>query len=228
MKLYLRNNHIVVNLDGDYYIVDTGSPISFNYRAQPEIEIYGYGFPFNSMIGCSKEIADSLTEMDISGFIGLDILRKTDLSISFTDGSIFFNLAFLDDPHAEYTCIPFEYFRNTYIVTSSLFLGSPLNNAIIDSGARISYLSPRILPLLECTNEGYIDNSPEYGVLEGHYYCGKLKSTVTNSRLDRRVKVGQLPPVLDVFGLFDAIIGITDLTDGRIIFDFGKQIIYLS
>ena len=65
-------------------------------------------------------------------------------------------------------------------------------------------------------------------MLEGHYYCGKLKSTVTNSRLDRRVKVGQLLPVLDVFGLFDAIIGITDLTDGRIIFDFRKQIIYLS
>ena len=228
MKLYLPNNHIVVNLNGDYYIVDTGSPISFNYRAQPEIEIYGYGFPFNSMIGCSKDIADSLTGMDICGFIGLDILRRMNLSISFTDGSIFFNLAFLDDPHAKYTCIPFECFCNTYIVTSSLFLGSPLNNAIIDTGARISYLSSRILPLLNCTDEVYTDNSPEYGIIEGRCYCGDLKATVTNSRLDRRIKVGQLPQELEAFGLFDAIIGITDLTDGRIIFDFRKQIIYLS
>ena len=224
MKLYLPNNHIVVNIQEEYYIVDTGSPISFSFLSKKEIEINDIIFQFNNTIGCSKKVADELTNMNISGFIGLDILRQTNLCVDFADKTLFFDNHFLKGNELHYSGIPFSLFQSMYIITSSLYLGKQLNNAIIDSGARISYLSSRLLPLLECSDEMYSDISPEYGALEGYYYYGDLKHVKSDD--SRHIKVGQLPEMLDVFGLFDAIIGVTDLTDSRLIIDFDLQFIF--
>ena len=46
-----------------------------------------------------------------------------------------------------------------------------------------------------------------------------------SGKRSRGVKFGVMPQLLDLFGVFDAILGISALTDKRIVFDFNKRII---
>lgn len=48
MKLYTPNNHIVVEIDGELYIVDTGSPLSFGFKNQKIINIEGKSYTMSS------------------------------------------------------------------------------------------------------------------------------------------------------------------------------------
>ena len=93
MKLYIPNNHIVTEIDGKFYIVDTGSPISFSFTGDEFIRIEGDEFVFSDLVACPKEMVDRLTGMDISGFIGMDIISNTSLSIDFEQERLEFKVS---------------------------------------------------------------------------------------------------------------------------------------
>ena len=113
----------------------------------------------------------------------------------------------------------------SYIVTNDIFLGKKLNNAIIDTGVPIPYVSSRLIPFFEKSGEMYKDLSPSYGVLQGELLYGDMFFDMGKHTVKRRIKVGQMPQILDMFGIFDAILGIAALTDKRIAFDFANKVI---
>ncbi len=48
MKLAMPNNHPVVCIDGDHYIVDTGAPVSFHYASPRALDRSGQ---FDGILG---------------------------------------------------------------------------------------------------------------------------------------------------------------------------------
>ena len=229
MKLFMFNNHPVVQIDGQYFIIDTGSPFSFKFDGTREMQICGQSFTLSAP-HCTKRDVDTLTGADISGLIGMNVISKTGLTIDLKNGILEFSSNDQIDPGKTSAVLSFELFEllgAKYIITNDISSDVPLNHVIIDTGAPISYVSSRLLPMLTPTGEHYEDLSPEFGgVLQGEYYNCNL--FLNGFRTARPVKVGTMPGMLDLFGMFDAILGISSLTDDKIVFDFDRKEIRIA
>ena len=220
MLLSMPKGHLVVRcLDNDF-IVDTGSPLSFNYLGFPALEIDGREYPFGSAV-CPRETLEELTGRSIAGIIGMDVLRQTGLTVDMENMALDFSYV----PCPDQTEISFGLFMGSYLVTDDVVLGRQLRNAIIDTGAPVPYISSRLTGLLAPTGETYEDLSPTYGVLRGEYLQGGLSLRTDALGRVRQVKVGLMPQIVDLFGLFDAILGVTALSDKRVAFDFRNSLI---
>ncbi|MCR5214743.1 MAG: hypothetical protein K6E10_10020 [Eubacterium sp.] len=229
MDSYFSNGHLVAGFSGKNYIVDTGCPLSFNYFNEKSLMLdNGREFDVNGSILCPKEVADDLSGMDISGFLGMDIIRKTGFTVDYNNKLFRFDAGSIDESDKNYLCLDFTLFLDNYILLDDVNIGGRIGKIIIDTGAPISYVSSGLLKLLEPLGERYHDYSPEYGELTGEYYMGILKIEREAGRIVNDIKTGQLPGILEKFGLFDAIVGIKDITDKSIVIDFDKMNIWIE
>ena len=220
MKLKMYNNHAVADYDGSLYIVDTGSPVSFRFDRADSIQINGLAFELSAPV-CRKESLDKLAGTNVSGLIGMNVIAKTGLTIDLENGTLDFSADRRSVPDETEAVISFDLFGGYDIVTSDVCLNTPLKNAILDTGAPVPYISGRLISGLTPTGEHYEDFSPSFGSLSGEYLRGEL--SVPETALSRSVKFGRMPQVLDMFGMFDAILGITALTDKKVVFDFDRK-----
>ena len=225
MKLHLCNGHPVVRLGGEYYIVDTGSPVSFHYAGPQAVEVAGQGYLLCASPFCDKETADSLTGIDVGGFIGMDILQKSGLTVDLENSELEFTAVPGPDPAAE---LPFSLYMGLYVVTDAIFLRRQLKNVIVDTSARIPYVASRLAQFLEETGEPYEDLSSQFGTLRGEFLEGSLVLPAAGRDVVRSVRFGLLPEVLDRSGLFDGIVGINALTDKRLVFDFERRMLVIT
>ena len=228
MKLHMCNGHPVVRLGGEHYIVDTGSPVSFHYAGPQAVEVAGQGYLLCASPFCDKETADSLTGIDVGGFIGMDILQKSGLTVDLENSELEFAAVPGPDPAAEVAVLPFDLYMGLYVVTDALFLRRQLKNVIVDTGARIPYVASKLTQFLEETGEPYEDLSSQFGTLRGEFFEGSLILPAAGRDVVRRVRFGLLPEVLDRSGLFDGIVGISALTDKRLVFDFERRMLVIT
>ena len=219
MKLIIANDHFIADIDGQKFIVDTGSPISFNYIGVSSLEINGEQYRFSNQIVCPKEDAEKLVGINVDGFIGTDILKKTGLNIDMENNILEFSCN-SDNADGVFATLSLNYFMGSYLITSDICLGRQLDRVIIDTGAPVPYVSATLKRTFETTGEYYKDSSPIYGELSGEYSKADLVFFVDGKEYHRPVKVGLMPGILDAFGMFDAIIGITALSDKQVVFDF--------
>ena len=230
MKMFMLNKHPVIQLSDRRYVVDTGSPISFHYCSLDSLVINGLSFRMNSPV-CSQADLEALTGSHIDGLIGLDILCQTGLTIDLENMILdldFDNTKYGYQDEAGFYSISFDFFMGSYLITNDIFLGQRLKNVILDTGAPIPYISSRFASLLEKSNEAYLDYSPEFGTLQGEYLYGNLVFEHGEQVHRRAVKVGLMPQAIDMFGFFDAILGISDLTDKHLAFDFENKVVYFK
>lgn len=225
MQLYMCNNHPIVCLDGERYIVDTGSPCSFHYGGLRALEIGGQGFLLSAGSFCDKETADALTGTDVAGFIGMEILQKTGLTIDLEHGTLDFACVQDPDGSTAYAELSFNLYEGAFIVTDDLYLRRRLRNVIVDTGARIPYITSRLAGQLEQTGKAYEDDSPLYGSLCGELLRGDLMFGAADRDVVRSVQFGLMPELLDLSGMFDGIVGISALTDKRLVFDFERKVL---
>ena len=223
MTLLTPNGHIVTVISDRYFIVDTGSPLSFNYEGIASLDIGDRTFDVSRTPVCAKADADRLTGIDISGIIGTDILKRTGLTIDLENKTLDFSSETDGDDADDYARLSFDYFMGHYLVTDDVYIGRRLNNAIIDTGAPVSYISSRLAPMFEPTGETYSDVSPSFGMLQGEYLRGEMVLSSPSHEATRPVKLGMMPELLDMFGMFDAILGVMAVTDKKIIFDFSNK-----
>lgn len=81
----LINNHYVVEIDDQKFLIDTGSPFSF-WVSRPikEITIDGNKYPLqNRPLNFNIDETNNLVGVIVDGFIGMDIISKTSLTIYF-------------------------------------------------------------------------------------------------------------------------------------------------
>lgn len=228
MKLIISNGHIIADVANKKYIVDTGSPISFSYDGISSLETDNDAFSFSSSDLCPKETADQLTGIGISGFIGMDNIRRTGLSIDIENMELEFSNSLGNVDQGDYLPLSFDLFMGQYIVTNDIHLGRKLQNVIIDTGAPISYVSSKLASLFEKSGEMYEDISPNFGVLRGEFLKGELRFAAFAEAKPRMIKVGLMPNELDAFGIFEAILGVTALTNKKIVFDFVQRVIFIK
>ncbi len=232
MQMDLPSNHPVVRLGGKEYLIDTGSPLTFSYDGDPSLEIDGreYAFSRSDLISllCTEDAPTRLIGRRVAGIIGMDILSKTGLTLDFENRTAEFSFRPESAPGVPCAVLSFDLFMNHYIVTNDVILGRRLQNAIIDSGAPVPYVSERIAADLEKTGELYEDYSPDYGELRGEYRRGELILSAGGTEYAHSVKVGVMPAVLNMLGCFDAILGIQALTDKRVAFDFDNKKLYVT
>ena len=223
MKLYTPHNHVVVELDDQLYVIDTGSPFSFGFYGQGAICIEGTTYALKMPL-CGKEIPDRLTGLDIAGFIGLDILSKTGFTINYKSGDFLFSV--VDSTSPEYAYDEITFWCEPYILTNDLVVHQhAIRNAIIDTGASISYLSSEYLSGLFQSNEKFTDESPMLGSISGNYYEGDLAGKSKSwDPFVRKAKFGRKPnaPELSNFGAF---LNPSLFTNNCVIFDFQRNVI---
>ena len=216
MKLYTPNNHIVVEIADHFYLVDTGSPVSFTYLADRSIRLDGAEYMLSQMPICPKEMADRLTGMDISGFIGMDIIAENGLSIDYEQGRLEFKVT--EEIGTSFT-MPVSSFAKMFICMDTISIGDKMGLTIIDTGACISYLSREHLSGLVETDEDYHDDNPASGAIEGHFFLGEISfDGDVEGRYTHAVKVGELPAVFEMIGA-DAVIGPHTLSDKAVVID---------
>jgi len=217
MKLYTPNKHIVAEIDGKFYVLDTGLPFSFSYTGDKSIRIEGKEHSLSPAGVFPKSMADSLTGMDISGFIGMNIISDTGLSIDFEQERLEFKVS---EEIGTTFDLPFSLWNGRYIETKVISIGTKLASVIIDTGACISYLSERYISGLKMTEETYRDENPQCGVIEGNFFLGEISFDGDEKGMyTHPVKVGKLHPAFNGYGV-DAFLGLRTLSGKAVVFDF--------
>ena len=128
----LSNNHYVVDIDGEKYLIDTGSPISF-WVSRPitSVKIDGNTFflqgrPSNFDV----KATNSLVGVPVDGFIGMDIISKTGLTIH-KNGTIEFVAREIDGIEIPMT--------KRFPLVIDIECNSLTGKFIVDTGAKYGY-----------------------------------------------------------------------------------------
>ena len=132
-KYELLNNHYVVNIDGKKFLIDTGSNSFWVTSPMNYVSIDGVKYPLfpNRLDPEAQEKTFRLVGTTIDGFIGLDIISKTSLTI-YADGNIDFKATNV----AGATRVPFVTGPGLFINVSSNGVNGKM---FIDTGAKYGY-----------------------------------------------------------------------------------------
>lgn len=126
------NNHIIIGIDGKKFLLDTGSPSSFwTYEPIDSIEINNKQFTLSPKPSYLKlNQVEDLVGAKVDGFIGLNIIAQTSLTI-YKNGEIKFGVDDIDG-------VTTKLFTNDYL---SIQVGSNLvtGKLLLDTGAKYGY-----------------------------------------------------------------------------------------
>lgn len=208
MRFLEPNGHILVALQNKRYIVDTGSPISFAYDLNNNfVTIDDVNYPLSHNCMASRDELRLLTNMDIDGIIGLDILSKTNLSIDYLNKTIDFKA------HEGKLICSFNSNEGFIVSNDFVINGHKVNRAIIDTGAPVSYVSGKYIGN-DKQDDTFTDYSPMFGHISGNYYHVRLNSSIPqNHEYETHRFVGVLPDAASV--VCDAIMNLNILSDNR-------------
>ena len=200
MKFDYVNNHIIVKFDNHNLIVDTGSPWSFSLNSTIKnivINNVSYPLPFRANL-VDKESVEKLVGTNVDGFLGMDILRLTNMTICFVERKISFEairgdvLCFLEN--SEMVCT-----KDLTINDNGGFL------VIIDSGAKINYVSEEYVRHSEKQTDGFEDWNPSVGKLSGDLYDIQIgKVTMGSGSYCCKAKAGVVRKGVDTLKIIGA------------------------
>ena len=227
MKFYNVKGHIIVDLDGARYVVDTGSALSFSFNKGNRVTINGKGFPLNKpeAYGVKPEVINWVIGENVDGIIGNDIITKTSLTINYFTNDIFFEVV---DNHEcrERRGLPLEYEKGVLTTIGIIIGDNTVKKSIIDTGAIFSFVSRDYLSdgqkfsafSYDRTDEGEIFG-PTYAVVRGLWCMGHwetLSHILVGAIEDNEILIRKAK----AFGA-EAIIGTKDLGSlGNVILDF--------
>ena len=225
MKLIESNGYVIAKIEGNLFVVDTGAPMSFNYIGLNQLNIDGRNYAISAPSFCPKEKADSITGVNLAGFIGMDILKETNLTIDYENKELLFGIKENVKPGPDFYFIPFDYLLGLYIVTDNILMNmDPIGKALIDTGAPTSFVSERIARTLEKTGEHYEQDSGMFGVLTGEYRKGFMRfKSMAAAKYNVPVKVGVVSGLLGAVAPVDAVIGANLLSERCVIFNFKEK-----
>ena len=166
----LINNHFIIDIKGEKYLLDTGSPNSFSFTNKRELIINNRTYPLGRPSMYVNRIeTERFVGMKLDGFIGLDIIYSNGLTIN-KNGNIDFKAEELFEGKKYpiyrgkgYLCIP---------VTCNDIGG----DLMIDTGAKYGYGIQELFVNKTPVNR-VIDYSPSFG--------GYLESDLYNLKIDR-------------------------------------------
>ena len=210
----LKDNHYVVIIDNKKYLLDTGSPTSF-WIKNPirEIRINGVTYPLQTRPNNVdyRAICDFVGE-DIDGFIGLDIIKQTSLTI-YKDNRIDFRSSDINGHIVELDTFGFLSFK----AGSNKMVGK----YIIDTGAKYGYgvkgLFYDLTPIKEVN-----DYSPMFKYFSSNLY----NVEVVIKGIKKKVEICNSPLVNQMNAFI--IANITSLFDEICVLDIKRKVMVLK
>jgi hypothetical protein len=183
-SLRIQEGHPFVNIDGDDWLLDTGSPTSFGIK-QITIEGQDFSIP-SSYMGLTAEQLSRFVAHPTVGLIGADILNEFDILIDTKIESVSFSAAqiALDGKDLEIT-----EFMGIPIVQANI--SGTDRQMFFDTGAQISYFQDKSLeafPMIGTVTDFY----PGIGQFQTKTY--RVNATLGNVTYELRC--GSLPGLL--------------------------------
>lgn len=214
----ILNNHIIINISNKQFLLDTGSPTSFwTYEPINKIQINKKDYRLTPKpVSVNLREVEKLVGIKVDGFIGLDIIGDTSLTI-YKNGEIKFGV---DDINGTST----KLFSNGYLsiqVGSNLIVGKML----LDTGAKYGY-GIKSLFYNQKSFARVNDYNPQLGNLESDIYHLDVVIGGANKVIDvcdnDEVSFNYLKPtnsilVANITSLFDEVC-VIDISNGLFIF----------
>lgn len=182
------DGHIIADVNGFNYIVDTGSPVSFGHETTFVIEGKSFSINDDSFGPVTVDSINKLSGLQVDGLIGMDIM--THFNIRFTRTDITFSEKPILHTHTAIKLPIAAAVMGIPIIT--LNIGGNDEKIYFDTGAKISYLSDDLLV------------GRSLGEMDDFYFTiGKYKTKVyeigikINGQVEK-LTFGSLPPSLRV------------------------------
>lgn len=203
--LTLHEGHLLINVDGRRYLVDTGSPWSIGHAP---VRLAGREFAMQTgdLMGNTCESLVEMVGTPFDGLIGTDILGQLDLEISLRDGVLRLSDSLLEMPGE----LPVESLQGVPIVECEL--NGQSVRMFFDTGAPLSYLSEACVQ--GCTALGEVE---DFHPLLGRFRVPTFAVPVQAWGQLMNVRAGQMPTLLEMalgLGGVDGILGTEVLQHG--------------
>lgn len=159
----LINNHYIITIEGKKYLLDTGSPVSFGIKEENNhLTIDGNDYCLrNKPANLSVGETEVLVGTSIDGFIGMDIISKTGLTI-YKNGQVKFGV----DEVEGGVVVPMNTTWPLMVNIGSNMMNGKL---VIDTGAKYGYGVSGLFHNQHAYNH-VKDYNPSLGYLESDIY----------------------------------------------------------
>jgi hypothetical protein len=220
LPLHYLHQHLFIEIDNRYWLIDTGSPSSFGDIDQ--ITLYKLDFSIKrENRGLNAEKLSEMVGIKCAGLIGTDILNQFDLIFDLYQGKLLITLdeidpvniseklkfieTTIDDIKLDGICLTINDFSGVPILTVNVGeLGTTEYRMFFDTGAQISYFQ-----------HDSISDFPQNGSITDFYHgFGKFTTDVYEIPIRftesdwYTIKFGKLPDLLEMSLLNTSVNGI--------------------
>jgi len=203
--LTLHEGHLLIEVEGSRYLVDTGSPSSIG-RAPVRLAGREFALQAADVMGHTCESLVEMVGTPFDGLIGTDILGPLDLEISLRDGVLRLCARLLEIEDGPVV----ESVQGVPLVTVEI-AGAPVR-MFFDTGAPLSYLSEDCVQ--ECTALGEVE---DFHPLLGRFRVPTFSVPVKAWGRSMTIRAGQMPTMLEMalaLGGAEGILGTAVLEHG--------------
>lgn len=214
-KLIISKGHYLVDVDGLFYLLDTGAP---NSLGEGSLIIASHAYPLCSNPELFAKFSNnSFIGSHIDGILGMDILKHYTVTIFKKEQKISF-----DECNIKYSSIV----PLTIVMGAACLIDVAINGketaAIIDSGACFSYVSSELL-----TSSPEVENINDFSPILGdihttlHQVEIKIGASLHTISVAKMIPAIELP--LKMIGA-SSIIGLNEICSDVISFDFVNNV----
>lgn len=179
----LDSKYLLAEINGSIFLISTGIPFSISLSGSVTIGEHEFIIPDEAHGITQEKFTEGFSE-NVTGIIGMDILRQFNFTINREAGVIIFS----DEPSGiDGAKINFELFHGSYILANIDIHGRPVK-CIVDTSVKYSMTHAGFV-------EGFLpvfEGAKEFGLMPGWYYTDYY---------DLPVNIGDNTLVLR-FGLF--------------------------
>ena len=188
-KILNENNHIILNVNGMRVLVDTGSPTSI---ASAPFSFMGkeYELP-KSIMGIDTSKISSMSGFKIDVLLGNDILSKYEIRIRLAES------AFDIGDEVPLGSVSSDMSTELGIPIIPIVINNNPVNAILDTGAHLSYIDPSFV-----TGRESFESKNDFYPTVGRFSVPIYKMPTRIGNYSREIEFGTLPESLQsTFGI---------------------------
>lgn len=203
--LTVHEGHLLIEVGGRRYLVDTGSPWSLG-RAPVRLAGREFAMQTNDLMGNSCESLAAMVGTSFDGLLGTDILGQLDFEVSLRDGTLTLSEELREMPSA----LPMESVQGVPVVECEV--EGRRVRLFFDTGAPLSYLGEEAVQ--GCAALGEVE---DFHPLLGRFRVPTFSVPVSAWGQSLTIRAGQMPMVLEMaltLGGADGILGTEVLQHG--------------
>ena len=203
--LTVHEGHLLIDVEGRRYLVDTGSPWSIG-GAPVRLGGREFALQASDLMGNTSEALAEMVGTPFDGLIGTDILGQFDLEISLAEGTLALSVAQLEMPGGS----PLQSLQGVPLLECEVN-GEPVR-MLFDTGAPLSYLSEECVQ--GCTTLGEVE---DFHPLLGRFRVTTYSVPVSAWGQGMTIRAGRMPSIMEAalgFGGADGVLGTEVLKHG--------------